>query len=336
MAFDNDNPTDSWDNWGASDDAPLINSDEGNQDNSLADESDNWKESSDVSSSNSDDSQDSNEDNDDWDAWWDSSESEGDLVQQDNSKESDDWGEWNNSVSDDEQSNSQSDNLLSQDSSDDNSWGSWYQESSQNTNMSDSSSNFNNQTYQGDVGTEKNFQFKPKTVGLILASVCIVLALIFMGISKIHIQKKEPVQNNQVATNQQSGTTDDSNTQNTQESNSQSNDGGTEQQDTSESNTGSQSDTNRVVLVEIPSTTSMNYATDVLTTNGSVVNKTKYVQGHQIVYCITINVAFGSSTETINYFCNYASFNQVNKGDVLVITYQQVEDDYISINSISK
>lgn len=90
------------------------------------------------------------------------------------------------------------------------------------------------------------------------------------------------------------------------------------------------------VLIRIPAETSLNYSGDVYETNGTVSSKNKYVMGHQVIYCITIKIAFGSSSETVQYFCNYASYNAVKTGDLLFIKYQQVDENYISINEITK
>ena len=91
-----------------------------------------------------------------------------------------------------------------------------------------------------------------------------------------------------------------------------------------------------VTLVEIPTDIYLNYTGDVLDASGTVINKTKYVLGHQVLYCITIRVAVGASAEDISYYCNYASYASVGVGDLVFIKYQQVSDGFISINSITK
>lgn len=298
MAFDDNNPTDGWDNIGVSQDTPSVNQD---------DDWDNW----DATDSQSDISQES----DDWDNFGNES--------QDQSQQEDDWGGWDEEQP--QQDISQNGGFIGQNQED---WGSWDNQGSQNQTMSDGFGDFENQqNYNNPVkeSVPKQFNFSTKTVAFILAGILVVVALLFMGIDKIHIKKNtssnQSKQQQQVQ--QQQPQQDSSSTQ-------------AQQQEQSQQNSNTADDVGRVVLVEIPSSTTMNYATDVLTANGTVVGKTKYVQGNQILYCVSITVAFADTSSTVNYYCNYASYNQVSKGDLVVVTYQQVEDSYISVNSISK
>ena len=89
-------------------------------------------------------------------------------------------------------------------------------------------------------------------------------------------------------------------------------------------------------LIRIPDTTSLNYSGDNFEANGAVAEKKKFMQGNQVVYCVVINISVGASTETVNYYCTYASFNAVSVGDVVVVSYQNVGGKLISVNSISK
>jgi len=91
-----------------------------------------------------------------------------------------------------------------------------------------------------------------------------------------------------------------------------------------------------IQLLEIPDTTSLNYSGDVYEANGAVAEKKKFLQGSQVVYCVVVNIAVGASTETVNYYCTYASFNAVSVGDVVVVSYQNVGGKLISVTSISK
>lgn len=297
MAFDDNNPTDDWDNFGASQDAPSV--DQG-------DDWDNW----DATDSQSDMSQES--DNDDWSNFGD----EG----QEQSQQEDDWDGWNEGQS--QQDSSPNGGFI--DNTQDN-WGSWDNQDGQNQTADNGFGDFESQqNYSSPVqeSVPKQFNFNTKTVALILAGALVVIALLFMGIDKIHIKKntsnKQPQQQVQQQPQQVSSSAQ------------------TQRQEQSKQNSNIANDAGKIVLVEIPNSTTMNYATDVLTANGTVVSKTKYVQGNQILYCVSIIISFADSSSTVNYYCNYASYNQVSKGDLVVVTYQQVEDNYISVNSISK
>lgn len=302
MAFNDNNPTDDWDNFGASQDAPSV--DQG-------DDWDNW----DATGSQSDMSQES--DNDDWSNFG----NEG----QEQSQQEDGWDEGQS-----QQDIPQNGGFVGQTQDD---WGSWGNQGVQNQTADNGFGNFESQQdYNSPVqeSVPKQFNFSTKTVALILAGILVVVALLFMGIDKIHIKKN--TSSNQSQQQQQVQQQQPQQQQSQQDSSSTQ----TQQQEQNQQNSNTANDAGRVVLVEIPSSTTMNYATDVLTANGTVVSKTKYVQGNQILYCVSITIAFADSSSTVNYYCNYASYNQVSKGDLVVVTYQQVEDSYISINSISK
>lgn len=175
------------------------------------------------------------------------------------------------------------------------------------------SSEVNVQEYQ-----PKRLNLSMKKVALIILAACVVVALVFLGLDKIHITKKP----SQPSSNQPQ----------------QSNSNQTQQQGVS--NNTQQGSTNTsvegVTLIEIPDTVSLDYNGDIMEANGKVINKLKYVQSHQVLYCINIGVALGSSSETVSYYCNYSSYNAVKEGDIVVLRYQQVNDTYISVISISK
>lgn len=259
--------------------------------------------------------------NDDWGDWGDS----GEQSQQESS--SGDWDDWG---SDSQQTDTQ------QSSNDDwNNWGSSTDQNQSGSNFIDSSQDVNQswssqpQDYQTQSPTEPPIQthFSTKTIAIIVAVVILGIALLLMGIDKFHISKKPADTNTNTTTStvqqqQQDGaSTQQSN--NTQSSNTQ---------DDSQ-NTGA---LNSATLVEIPSSASMAYSNDTLKANGKVTDKKKYVQGKQVVYCVEITIAVGSSSETVNYYCTSATFNQIGKGDILIVNYVQVDDSYISITNVEK
>ena len=80
----------------------------------------------------------------------------------------------------------------------------------------------------------------------------------------------------------------------------------------------------------------MDYTGDVYEASGKVTAKTKYLDGHQVVYLLEISLVFGSTTETVDFWCSYSTWTAVRVGDVVQTTYQQVSDGYISLNSVTK
>lgn len=259
-----------------------------------------------------------------WGDWGDQSE------QQPAKSSDDDWGDW---------SGTQSDTSQQTESSNDG-WGDWGSSSQQNggfINPNQSDDNFIDpsqddsqswanqpQDYQTQQVTEPPIKtnFSTKTIAFIVAGGILVVALLLMGIDKVHINKKD---------------TTNTNTNTTVVQEEQRNTGGSSsQQEQSNQVAESQTSMDSAVLVEIPNSTSMTYSNDTLKANGKVTDKKKYVQGKQIVYCVEITIAVGSSSETVNYYCTSATFNQIGKGDILIVNYVQVDDSYISITNVEK
>lgn len=188
---------------------------------------------------------------------------------------------------------------------------------------------------QSDASTEIQ-EFQPRRVNLSMKKVAfiilaagILIALLFLGLDKIHFTKKQPAPSNPPVSQ---GNVDNQGGQTGQQGQSN-----TTTQPASQGNSGNQN-TNvaSVTLVEIPDTMTLDYNGDVFEANGKVINKLRYVQGHQVLYCINIGIAIGSSSETVSFYCSSSSYNAVKDGDIVVLTYQQVNDSYISVISISK
>lgn len=281
---------------------------------------DNWDDWGDATSSQPS-TENTQQSGDDWEDWGDS----GEQSQQESS--SDDWDDWG---SDSQQTDTKQ------------SWDNWGSSSDQNqssNNFIDDSQDVNQswssqpQDYQTQAPTEPPIQvhFSTKTIAIIVAVVILGIALLLMGIDKIHFSKKPADTNTNTTTSTvQQQQQDDASTQ--QSSNTQSSNTQSEALDDSQ-NTGA---LNSATLVEIPDSASMTYSNDTLKANGKVTDKKKYVQGKQIVYCVEITIAVGSSSETVNYYCTSATFNQIGKGDILIVNYVQVDDSYISITNIEK
>lgn len=281
---------------------------------------DNWDDWGDNTSSQPS-TENTQQSGDDWEDWGDS----GEQSQQESS--SDGWDDWG---SDSQQTDTKQ------------SWDNWGSSSDQNqssNNFIDDSQDANQtwssqpQDYQTQSPTEPPIQthFSTKTIAIIVAVVILGIALLLMGIDKIHFSKKPADTNTNTTTSTvQQQQQDDASTQ--QSSNTQSSNTQSEALDDSQ-NTGA---LNSATLVEIPSSASMTYSNDTLKANGKVTDKKKYVQGKQVVYCVEITIAVGSSSETVNYYCTSATFNQVGMGDILIVNYVQVDDSYISITNVEK
>lgn len=290
---------------------------------------DNWDDWGDATSSQPS-TENTQQSGDDWGDWGDSSE----QAQPESS--SSDWDDWDSG-------NQQADNQQS--SNDDwNNWGSSPDQNQSGSNFIDDSQDVNQswssqpQDYQTQSPTEPPIQthFSTKTIAIIVAVAILGIAFLLMGIDKFHITKKPADTNTNTTTSTvQQQQQDDANTK--QNSNTQGNN--TQSDDTQGNNVqenASVGSLNSATLVEIPSSASMTYSNDTLKANGKVTDKKKYVQGKQIVYCVEITIAVGSSSETVNYYCTSATFNQVGKGDILIVNYVQVDDSYISITNVEK
>lgn len=90
------------------------------------------------------------------------------------------------------------------------------------------------------------------------------------------------------------------------------------------------------LLMPIDSNTPIDYSVPLLEASGIVSGKRRYLQGSQLVYCLDITIAVGSTQQTVCYYCNYASFNAVKGKEVVLVKYQQVSDSFISISEITK
>lgn len=297
------NPTDDFDNWDDWGDNSSPQPDPMNNQSGTADNSDGFINS-----------QDDFQSSDDWDNW-----STSDTQQQ--SSDNGGWDDWGADASQQRQSGGfiQPDPTVGDDNQ---SWGS-------------QAPDFQSQSVQ-----EPPIQthFSMKTIAFIVAGVLLVLALLLLGLDKVKVTKKDTTSNQQQVQQEQEQPQQGQAQQGQVQQDSQTSNTTTQQpqQNQQQSTEKSQSALNSATLVEIPDSTSMTYSNDTLKANGKVTDKKKYVQGKQIVYCVEITIAVGSSSETVNYYCTSATFNQIGKGDILIVNYVQVEDSYISITNVEK
>jgi len=151
----------------------------------------------------------------------------------------------------------------------------------------------------------------PAVVVGVVFVVIILVAFLVLATSRTNVKKK-PAQSQQHQTTQQSS------------------------QPTQSSSQGSSAKTDSVALIRIPDSTAMNYSGDVLQATGTVTGKTKYLIDSQVVYCINLNISVGSASQSLYFFCNYATFSSVANGDLVAVSYQQVQDNFISVISVTK
>lgn len=163
--------------------------------------------------------------------------------------------------------------------------------------------------YAGNVTESQVPRIPVKFVGIALAGVILVVALIFAVIDGIKVKPKAPSSN---ATSQQVV------------------------QESTGVPASTVSNSADISLIYVPESTTMNYSGDVYEATGTVTSKDKYVQNHQVIYCVQIKLAVGSSTEVVNFYCNYAAYNAVKTGDLVLVKYQQVSDSFISVNEVTK
>lgn len=142
-----------------------------------------------------------------------------------------------------------------------------------------------------------------KTVGIIVASVMIILALLISGLSKIKLVKPEKSQNDYEQTEQ------------------------VKKSDSKEVSSG---------FIEVPSSMYIDYSSDILSSKGVVSNMSRYLLDSQVIYCIDIDLTLGATTSVVHYYCGYNTYSQVEIGDVLNVDYQQVSDKCFSVCTISK
>lgn len=155
-----------------------------------------------------------------------------------------------------------------------------------------------------------------KGTGLVVGGAFILLALILMVMGKAKINKKPQQTTSQT---QQQVTEAPANTAQS-----------SEQAQPAQANDGS------VMLQSVAENITLDYSGDVLSANGKISNKLRFTQGNQVIYCLEVTIAVGTSSETVRYYCNFATYNAVSKGDLVVVKYQQIQDSYISVNEITK
>lgn len=180
------------------------------------------------------------------------------------------------------------------------------------SNQTQTNTNNKNNEWQADVPLEedeateefkKKFNVNYKQASLIIAGICILVALLFLGISKIHINTGNV----------------NANQQNIQK----------------EANKISQEQTStNKELKYVPDNTSIQYNSDVITSSGTVKEKSRYLMGNQLIYDIIVEIPTGTATESMHYYCGKDAYDKVSKGTTVTVEYQVADNNYYSIKSI--
>ena len=167
-----------------------------------------------------------------------------------------------------------------------------------------------------------------KTVGIVVAIILAVLALVILGLSNIHLVKKtdstpkiQQEQTNQTHQQQNQNTTV------TKESN-------TTEKDTPSNSTNQNS--SGISLTNVPSSTYIDYSGKVISSQGVVQSLSRYLQDGQVIYCIDLSITIGTTSTSVKYYCGYNVYKQIKVGDILTVDYQQVSNTCFSVCTISK
>ena len=144
---------------------------------------------------------------------------------------------------------------------------------------------------------------------IVLAVLCVVIAGFVVVISSIKVKPKTQTQQATQQTQQAQQTTEQT------------------QQTTG---------TNDVRLLYMAENATIDYSGDIFSTSGVVVGKDRFVDSNQLVYRIRINLAVGTESQTVNFYCTYNTFQSVGVNDPVMVSYQQISNGFISINSITK
>lgn len=162
-----------------------------------------------------------------------------------------------------------------------------------------------------------------KTTALIVCAF-IVVALILSFFNGIKINKKDTTQTTTQAQVQQSETQQ---TQQTQQTDT------TQQAQTQ--NTQAQDSSENAVLVAVPSDMQLG-ADNMAVSNAVITNKQRYLINNQVIYDLVMIVGTGDTSQTMHFYCTYSSYDAVNTGDTVKVSWYEVQKGYYSIYSVEK
>lgn len=254
--------------------------------------------------SNQDNNTDTENQNNTDDTWSDNVENQDDAWSDNAENQDDTWSDTETS-SDSEASTSDADDSWMENSEQDDPWSdeNWEVTDNEQSNQKSANDWGNDEINTGQEQKEikfKNFSFNYKQASLIIAGICVFLALIVFGMSKIHFV---------------------SNTQQQQNVSK-------EASDVESNATGSKA------LKYVPNTTNLNYDSNVITSSGKVTKKDKYLLGQQLIYDAVIEIPAGTDTISLHYYCSRDVFEQLYENTAVTVDYQVASDNYYSIKSV--
>lgn len=178
-----------------------------------------------------------------------------------------------------------------------------------------------------------------KKTACVVLGVCVVLALVIFGLSKIHITKKDTGANVETTEAPVDVKVDDSKQK-----------GVATEAPTEEPTTVTESPAE---VTEEPTTEptqstesngwqevnedSLKYAKDVQSVSGTVTDKKIYNTGDsQFVYDVEITSTLGNTEQLFHYYCTYNTFNELKEKDLVLVEYRQVGENNFVVCSLSK
>lgn len=147
-----------------------------------------------------------------------------------------------------------------------------------------------------------------KTVGLILAGILVVVAMVLILFSRIRVSKR-----------QTSSTGTEVSVENTE---------GNPVRESSKSQTQTQASE----FSELGNDVQVDYEAQVITSVGRVKAKRRYLYDNEVVHCLDITV----DGVNLTYFCSYSAYSAVHANDSVTVDYMKVSDKYYVVDTIKK
>lgn len=183
-----------------------------------------------------------------------------------------------------------------------------------------------------------------KKAGIIIAILCVIIAISFCACKSIKIKRKttsdvntSEVSSNADSTQQQSNSVDNTSNNNQQQNstvNYSKNTTNNSDTGSTVSNSSSSSSTSSD-FAEV-NESSINYSVDEETASGVVEYKKVYLSGNSLVHCVGIKLDSSARGVTVQYPCGYSGYNALSEGDKVTVKYKQVTNKTVAIVSVSK
>lgn len=182
-----------------------------------------------------------------------------------------------------------------------------------------------------------------KKTACVVLGVCVVLALVIFGLSKIHITKKDTGANVETTEAPVNVKLDDSKKKGV------STEAPTKEPDTTTEVPADVTTEPTVAPTTEPSQStnnngwqeinedSLSYSKEIQSVSGTVTAKKVYNTGDsQIIYDIEITSTLGNTEQLFHYYCTYNTFNELKEKDLVLVEYRQVDENNFVVCSLSK